>query len=127
MKKIFLTLAFLCFYSLNISAQSLEDIKVKFKSLLNDFCELHYEDCFGGREYISKSLTVTDVEIKDKNTIRVKGKHRYLNYINISATKSYYADIYIGEYYQKITFHKQSEDVFLDTYWEECTRDISDD
>ncbi|MDR1198096.1 MAG: hypothetical protein LBK94_03660 [Prevotellaceae bacterium] len=127
MKKTFLIIVFLCFYGMNLSAQSFEEIKSQCKSMLNEFCELYYDDCFGGREYIVKSLTVTDVEFKDENTIRVKGKHRYLNYINLSATASYYADIYRNRNYVKITFHKQSEDVFGDTYWEECTRDSDDD
>ncbi|MDR2651181.1 MAG: hypothetical protein LBC68_02535 [Prevotellaceae bacterium] len=127
MKKTFLIIVFLCFYGMNLSAQSFEDIKKVFKSSLNAFCIRYYDDCFDGREYIPNSLTVTDVEYKDEKNTRVKGKHRYLNYLNISATKSYYADIYTNGSYIKITFHKQSEDVFGDTYWEECTRDSDDD
>jgi hypothetical protein len=129
MKKTILIIAFLCFYGLSLSAQSFEEIKKDCKSKLNEFCELYYDDCFGGREYISKSLTVTDVKYEDENTVIVTGKHRYLNYINISMTTSYLAYIYISKNrsYMKITFKKQSKDPLGDTYWEECTRDSDDD
>jgi N-glycosylase/DNA lyase len=125
MKKVFLLDMLL--YSITVSAQFNREQRSVFQRLLNDFCEEYYRDCFSGRQYVSKSLTVTDVQKTSTNTVRVDGYHEYLNYIDIADKQPYYAEVYINQDsgYLRITFHKESEkkNWFAPDYWESCSKE----
>jgi hypothetical protein len=122
MKKLLLVLLIVGGFSFNVSSQSKEE-REGIKKILNEFCNEYYQSCFDGRRYVSGSLTVSRMEAIDSKTTRIYGRHTYLNYINLSSTTDYYADIYINPRtdYMKITFNKES--VGLSTYWESCSHD----
>ena len=111
--------------SISVNAQNSEQ-KSYFKKLLNAFCNDYYSECFSGRHYVSGSITVISMEKIESKTIRIRGNHDYLGYLDVKYTMEYYADIYYNEDtgYMQITFNKLSKNLLGPDYWESCSKEF---
>ena len=56
-----------------VSAQITRD---QIKTILEQFCAEHYDNCFAPRQYVEGTLIVTSVDVDEANNkIRIKGTH----------------------------------------------------
>jgi len=129
MTKILLSIIVLFFFNLSVYSQTIDIqyVRQNSKEVLSKFCDKYYNDCFSGRRYVSKSLTVTEVKVdaNDSNTVRVDWYHEYLNYLDISDRQPYYAIVTVNTRTNrmKIVFNKKSKNWFGEDYWESCTKE----
>jgi len=74
MKQVRLLVVFLLLtLSGTVSAQI---TRAQIKTILEQFCVEHYDNCFAPRQYVEGTLAITSVDVDEANDkIRIKGTH----------------------------------------------------
>ncbi len=94
----------------------------EWKTLLDNFCERHFEECFGW-EYID-ILSIDEIDIISQSKVNIEGKARNVGYFGVQYTREFKAEINIYPNSLKILFKKQNHTEIRGWYWTECERTI---
>lgn len=125
MRNVILIFSFFLFVIVgNVSAQSNKEY---IREFLEEYCKQYYENCFSGRKYVHRTLTVDSIDKINENTALVTGTHAYRgNFGSLYEYMDY--KVYITSMNGRtiIKFHKKSKADFFNStdYWEECVKVI---
>lgn len=97
-----------------------------YTTLLNDFCERNYSNCFSGRHYQANSIVVKQVETDDyTGNVTVQGTHTYVGRTGTTYREyKFVAKIRYTGSAIRIEFNKESAADLMhsSSYWETCTK-----
>lgn len=116
MKRILLLFLFFTVAFTTTNAQSLSEAK----SVVEDFCDLHFKDCFGWT-YI-KVVSIDDIKPLSDDQYLIKGVVKNTGYFGTTHNRDFKATVTkLSSGKKRVAFNKQAINAGVET-WEECVK-----